>query len=179
MAVCGRIPRGAPFLPAARTLQIGTGTGWDMTMYKHILIATDGSDLAKKAAGEGFALAKSLGAKVTAVTVTEQWSAISMAAKAQRGTSNPVEAFEQHAQAAADRILRDVAAEASSRGVTCATVHVKDREPAEGIIDAAKTSGCDLIVMASHGRRGLSRLLLGSQAARVVTASEVPVLVCR
>lgn len=150
-----------------------------MAMYKHILIATDGSELAKKAASEGFALAKSLGAKVTAVTVTEQWNAIAMAAKAERGPTNPIEAYEQHAHAAADRILDDIASSASASGISCATLHVKDRPPADGIIDAAKSSGCDLIVMASHGRRGLSRLLLGSQAARVVTASDVPVLVCR
>ena len=61
----------------------------------------------------------------------------------------------------------------------CETLHVKNQFPAEGIIEAAKAQGCDLIVMASHGRRGLSRLLLGSQANRVVTQSTIPVLICR
>lgn len=148
-------------------------------MHKHILIATDGSQLAQKAALEGLALAKALAAEVTAVTVTEPWDAIDMAAKAERGSSNPVSEYERQVQAAAGRILRDVSESASDLGVICAAVHVKDRLPAEGIIEAAKERGCDLIVMASHGRRGISRLLLGSQAMRVVTASTVPVLVCR
>ena len=63
--------------------------------------------------------------------------------------------------------------------VPCATIYVKDRHPAEGIIETAQTQMCDLIVMASHGRRGLARLLIGSQANRVVTLSPVPVLICR
>jgi nucleotide-binding universal stress UspA family protein len=63
--------------------------------------------------------------------------------------------------------------------VACDTLHVKDQYPAEGIVEAAQARGCDLIVMASHGRRGLSKLLLGSQATRVLTHTDVPVLVCR
>jgi hypothetical protein len=72
-----------------------------------------------------------------------------------------------------------VAQAAKEQGVQCATVHVKEHFPAEGIIDCAEHQGCDLIVMASHGRRGLSRLLLGSQTTRVLTLGTVPVLVCR
>ena len=68
---------------------------------------------------------------------------------------------------------------AKQTGVTCETLHVKDQFPAEGIIETAKARGCDLIVMASHGRRGFARLLLGSQANKVVTHSTVPVLICR
>ena len=77
------------------------------------------------------------------------------------------------------RLLAGVIEIASKLGVACETLHVKDRHPAEGIVETAKSRGCDLIVMASHGRRGLSRMLLGSQANKVVTHSAVPVLICR
>ena len=148
-------------------------------MYKHILIATDGSDLAQKATSMGLTLAKALNARATAVTVTEPWDALSMAARAERGIPNPVADYDEAVASAANRILWGVSETAKKMGVSCATLHVKDRQPAEGIIEAAKQGGCDLIVMASHGRRGISRVLLGSQAAKVVTLSPVPVLVCR
>lgn len=145
-------------------------------MYKHILIATDGSELAQKAIDQGFELAKALAAKVTAVTVTEPWIAV---APGEMAVAFPVEEYEKGAAANAARILSVVDAAARQSGVTCDTLHVKDQFPAEGIIETAKERGCDLIVMASHGRRGLTRLLLGSQANKVVTHSTVPVLICR
>jgi nucleotide-binding universal stress UspA family protein len=148
-------------------------------MFKHILIATDGSELADKAVVQGLALAKALNAKATAVTVTEPWDALSMAAIAESQMRNPIADFEERMAAGANRILRSVGAKAKELDVACATVHVKDRHPAEGIIETAQVQICDLIVMASHGRRGLAKLLIGSQANRVVTLSPVPVLVCR
>jgi nucleotide-binding universal stress UspA family protein len=148
-------------------------------MYKHVLIATDGSDLARKAVSTGLALAKALNAQASAVTVTEPWDALSMAALAERGMRNPVADYDEAVASAANRILWGVSETAKKVGVSCATLHVKDRQPAEGIIETAKERGCDLIVMASHGRRGISRVLLGSQATKVVTLSPVPVLVCR
>ena len=148
-------------------------------MYKHILIATDGSELAEKAEATGLELAKALNAKVTAVTVTESWDALSMAALAERSVSNPVADYEDCMATAASRILWRVGEAAKKMQVACAPLHVKDRQPAEGIIETAKEKGCDLIVMASHGRRGFSRILLGSQATKVVSLSPVPVLVCR
>jgi nucleotide-binding universal stress UspA family protein len=148
-------------------------------MYKHILIATDGSDLAQKAEATGLTLAKALNAQATAVTATEPWDAFSMAALAERGMPNPVADYDECMAAAANRILRGVSETAKQIGVSCATLHIKDRHPAEGIIEAAKERGCDLIVVASHGRRGISRVLLGSQATKVVTLSLMPVLVCR
>jgi nucleotide-binding universal stress UspA family protein len=102
-----------------------------------------------------------------------------MAALAERGMPNPVADYDECMAAAADRILWGMDQTAKKMGVSCATLHVKDRHPAEGIIEAAKERGCDLIVMASHGRRGISRVLLGSQAMKVVTLSPIPVLVCR
>jgi nucleotide-binding universal stress UspA family protein len=137
-------------------------------MYEHILIATDGSELAGKAVAQGLALAKALKAEVTAVTVTEPWDALSS-----------FDDYESRMAKYAEDTLSAVSRAAREEEVPCATLHVKDRRPAEGIVEAARTQGCDLIVVASHGRRGLARLLLGSQAYEVVTTSPVPVLVCR
>jgi nucleotide-binding universal stress UspA family protein len=148
-------------------------------MFKHVLIASDGSQLAQKAETAGLKLAKQIGAQVTAVTVTEAWDSISMAALAERNIANPVADYEESVAAEAKRILQGVGEEAKKVGVVCTTVHIKDSQPAAGIIVTAKERGCDLIVMASHGRRGISRALLGSQATKVVTLSSVPVLVCR
>ena len=125
-------------------------------MYKHMLIATDGSELATKALEHGLALAKHDNAPVTVVTVTEPWAPL-----------------------AANRILDGAAQRGNAHGVTCDVVHVKDQHPAEGIVATAKEKGCDLIVMASHGRRGVSRLLLGSQAYEVLTHCSVPALIVR
>lgn len=148
-------------------------------MYKHILIATDGSELATKALDHGLALAKSAGAKATVVTVTEMWSAMDIAHEVRQGKPDPIGHFEDIAAAAAKHILDGAARLASARGVACNYVHVKDQHPAEGIIDAAKENGCDLIVMASHGRRGVSRVLLGSQAYQVLSHCTVPALIVR
>jgi nucleotide-binding universal stress UspA family protein len=145
-------------------------------MFKRLLLATDGSELAGKAVATGLRLAKSLGADVVAVVASEPWTA--MTDGMGFGLDFPVDQYEQARAARAEQILRKVREDAAREGVKCATVHVKDF-PAEGIMATAKAEKCDLIVMASHGRRGISRLLLGSQAARVVTSSTVPVLVCR
>jgi nucleotide-binding universal stress UspA family protein len=144
-------------------------------MFAHILIGTDGSELAQRALCQGLALAKALGAKATAVTVTEPMAAVLMDA----AVALPIENYEKAAAADAARILAGVSALAADAGVACDVLHVADQLAAEGIVAVAKAQGCDLIVMASHGRRGLSKLLLGSQATRVLTLSEVPVLVCR
>jgi nucleotide-binding universal stress UspA family protein len=148
-------------------------------MYKHVLIATDGSDLAQKAEQTGLALAKTLGAQVTAVTVSEPWDPLSMGEIAERSMPSPLADFDESVASTANRILWRITEAAKTAGMACATVHVKDQHPAEGIIETAKQRGCDLIVMASHGRRGLSKWLLGSQATEVVTLSTVAVLVCR
>jgi nucleotide-binding universal stress UspA family protein len=148
-------------------------------MYKHILIATDGSELATKALDHGLALAKIAGARVTVVTVTEMWSAMDIAHDVRQGKRDPVGQFEDIAATAAKHILDGAARLADARSVTCNYVHVKDQHPAEGIVEAAKESGCDLIVMASHGRRGVSRVLLGSQAYEVLSHCSVPALIVR
>jgi nucleotide-binding universal stress UspA family protein len=144
-------------------------------MYKHILIATDGSELAGKAVATGLALAKALGAKVTAINATEPWTAM---VTGEAALAFPVEEYEKSSAENAAKILSEVTASAKKQGVACDTVHVMDF-PAEAIIETAKSKGCDLIVMSSHGRRGIARMLLGSQATRVLTLSTVPVLICR
>lgn len=145
-------------------------------MYKHLLIATDGSELAKKAVEQGLDLAKALNGKVTIVTVTEPWI---ISASDEQVAAFPTEEYEKAAAAHATKILHDISDVAAHRGIACETVHIKDQFPAEGIVETAKAKGCDLIVMASHGRRGLMQFVLGSQATRVVTHSTIPVLICR
>jgi nucleotide-binding universal stress UspA family protein len=148
-------------------------------MYQRILIATDGSELAGKAVSHGMALAKRLNVPVTVVTATESWSALELGRMARQGNQNPITQFEEMATAAATNILEKVKQTAISQGVSCDFVHVQDQHPADGIIATAKDKGCDLIVMASHGRRGLDRVLLGSQANEVLTHSKVPALIVR
>ena len=148
-------------------------------MYKRILIATDGSELASKAVAHGIALAKDLKVSISVVTVTEAWSSSDLARAARQGNQNPITQYEEMATAAASNILENAAQIAKSQGVTCELVHVQDQHPADGIIATAKEKGCDLIVMASHGRRGIDRLLLGSQANEVLTHSKVPALIVR
>jgi nucleotide-binding universal stress UspA family protein len=145
-------------------------------MYKHVLIATDGSELAQKAVEHGLALAGVLGAKVTALTVTEPWPVVEAGGVMQ---ASPVAEYERAMTQEANRTLGVVSEWAGRLGVACTAVHLADRYPAEGIVETAEARGCDLIVMASHGRRGFARLVLGSQATRVLTHSAVPVLVCK
>lgn len=143
-------------------------------MFKHILIATDGSELAGKAVKQGLAMAKALNAKATVMTVTEPWAAI---APGEIAMTFPVDEYEKGCTEQAARILAEASNQAKSEGVVCNVMHVKDRYPADGIVETAKSEGCDLIVMASHGRRGVARLLIGSQANQVVIRSVVPVLI--
>jgi nucleotide-binding universal stress UspA family protein len=145
-------------------------------VYQHLLLATDGSQLAGKAVIQGLELAKDLRAKVTVVTVTAPWPA---AAYGSIPTPSLIDLYEKTSAENAAGILSSASEAAKKAGVTCATLHVKDQYPAEGIISAAKDKACDLIVMASHGRGALGRLLLGSEASKVLTLSPVAVLICR
>ena len=128
-------------------------------MYRHLLIATDGSPLANKAVEQGLSIAKAFNAKVTIVTVTEPWM---MSAPGEVAVVFPLEEYEKAAASNASKILKDASTVGTKYGIACETVHVKDQFPAEGIVDVAKAKGCDLIVMSSHGHRGLMRLVLGS-----------------
>ena len=145
-------------------------------MYKHLLIATDGSEVAGKALTQGLGLAKSLDARVTIVTVSEPWTSM---VSGEAAIAFPIQDYERAVTANAKEVLVAATTAAKAKGVSCDTVHAKDQHPAEGILTTATKHGCDLIVMASHGRRGLKRLFLGSQTNSVVTQSTIPVLVCR
>ena len=148
-------------------------------MYRHILIATDGSEIAGRAVAHGLALAKEVKAAVTLVTVTQPWSALDLAHEARLGNTDPIRQFEDIATASAKAILDAAAMKAKTAGVACELVHVADQHPAEGIIAIAEKQGCDLIVMASHGRRAVGRLLLGSQASEVLAHTQVPTVIVR
>ncbi|MBZ9895517.1 MULTISPECIES: universal stress protein [unclassified Mesorhizobium] len=149
-------------------------------MYKHLLIATDGSELADKGVAHGLGLAKGLGAAVTFVTVSEQFPIFAWGgAMAGYAAGDELAAYQEEARKYGKEVLDKCKASAEGLGVSAKVVHIEDRRPAEAILELSQTERCDLIVMASHGRRGLGRLLLGSQTAEVVSYSEIPVLVVR
>jgi nucleotide-binding universal stress UspA family protein len=145
-------------------------------MYKHILIPTDGSQLSETAVKQGVALAKSLSAKVTGITVSLAFHTFALDPLM---VSDPPEQYEKDCEARAAKYLGTIEEIAKAGGVPCDVVHVIADHPYQAIIDAAGTRGCDLIVMASHGRKGVAALVLGSETVKVLTHSKIPVLVCR
>jgi nucleotide-binding universal stress UspA family protein len=146
-------------------------------MYKHILIPTDGSEIAGKGVQHGLELAKALGAAATVLTVTVLWGPLESARKA--SVKNAVAALKKEADEEAQRILDDVSELAKTIGTSIDTVHETHTSSAAAIVLTAAGRGCDLIVMSSHGRRGIQRAVLGSQTAEVLTTATVPVLVAR
>lgn len=150
-------------------------------MYKHILAPTDGSEVASKGMEEGLSLAKALGARVTIINVSERYPVYPDGlGLATPGLSGTMLADLMASQEETAKAILEAAKQAADRiGVTAETLHVSDTPPAEAILEAAKARNCDLIVMASHGRRGLGRLVLGSKTAEVVVQSPIPVLVVR
>ena len=145
-------------------------------MYTHILIPTDGSEFAQKGVDHGLSLAKALGSKVTIITVTEPFP-VPMGAAAWVIGANDIARYSADCRKAAEELLAPIKAAAEKMGIVADTIHVPDARPATAILETAQQTSCNLIVMASHGRRGVERLLLGSQAAEVVTSSKVPVLI--
>lgn len=149
-------------------------------MYDHILISTDGSEVAKKGVDHGLSLAKALGARATIITVTERLPVYPGMGGFEYPFNDTLIADYATAQKeAADVILAAAKQSADRLGVPAETLHVPDGQPAEAILEAAKARNCSLIAMASHGRRGLGRLILGSNTAEVLAHSPVPVLVVR
>lgn len=148
-------------------------------MYKHILIATDGSELALKGLRQGLGLARLSGAKVTVLTVIEPLRPQVLAAAQRAGIEDPVGRYDQQIDEMMKERLASIQAEATEQGVTVEPIHEVDDSPAEAILRTANLQGCDLIVMSSHGRRGLQKLLLGSQTSEVLVKTTVPVLVVR
>ncbi|MGZ8272824.1 MAG: universal stress protein [Burkholderiaceae bacterium] len=144
-------------------------------MFKRILVPTDGSELSDKAIASAVELARTLKASVIGMTTLEPYS-YSNLSEYRPETLDDYEARTD--QAGAERLGR-VADAASRAGVSVETVTVKSFSPYEAIIDTAKGKSCDLIVMASHGRRGLNAVLLGSETQKVLTHSSIPVMVYR
>lgn len=145
-------------------------------MFKHILIPTDGSALSTMAIQNAMQLARDAKAKVTVITVMEPFHIFSMDSAQLADTRS---AFEKHAGEAAERCLEGAKRQAEALGVPCEAIHVEHGMPYKAIIDTAVAKGCDLIAMASHGRRGAAALILGSETAKVLTHSSIPVLVYR
>jgi nucleotide-binding universal stress UspA family protein len=145
-------------------------------MYKNILIATDGSKLAGKAVEHGIALAKAIGAKITVLTVTVPFHVFTMDPEV---VEEIPEQYNKRMKENVAKVLPAIAAAAKAAGVTCETMVVEHEHPYKAIIDTAKSKGCDLITMSSHGRRGMSAIVLGSETVKVLTHSTIPVLVHR
>jgi nucleotide-binding universal stress UspA family protein len=145
-------------------------------MYKHILIPTDGTALSESALDKGLAFAREIGAKVTVLTTIEPAPMV-VVAYVQLAQSQA--RYHQHAAEVAARHLEEALAKAKAAGVPCETVQVEHDHPYEAIIETAASKGCDLIAMASHGRRGISALVLGSETTKVLTHSTTSVLVFR
>ncbi len=147
-------------------------------MYKHILIPTDGSKLSAHAAAHGAAVAKAMGARITGLFVAPAPTPLVFEGLLPTAYMQPEEHAALTARAAA-RHLRVVERAAERAGVPFEGLTVTGEFPADAILKVAGSKKCDLIVMASHGRRGLAGVLLGSETQKVLTASRVPVLVCR
>ena len=145
-------------------------------MHRHILIPTDGSELSQKAIDYGMALAKSVNAKVTVMTVSTPFHALVV--EPGMITDTP-EQYGKRMAALAAKYLNVANEAALAAGVSCDTMHVEHDQPYLAIIETAARKSCDLIVMASHGRRGISAIVLGSEAVKVLTHSTIPVLVFR
>jgi nucleotide-binding universal stress UspA family protein len=145
-------------------------------MFRHILIPTDGSALSAIAVDKTLAFAKDAGAKVTILTVVEPFHVFSTHSEQLADTRA---SYEKHSKTHAAQRLADAKGKADALGIPCATVQSEHDQPYQAIIDAAKKAGCDLIAMASHGRRGMSALMLGSETTKVLTHSTIPVLVYR
>ncbi len=139
-------------------------------MYKHILISTDGSELSLRGVEHGIGLGKENASKVTVITVCQPYPLQSAATLDSWSTAQL-----SHAKDALEK-AKEIA---EKHGVDITTRQDTNDSAAEAIVESAEKLGCDLIVMASHGRRGISRLLLGSQTSEVVSHSPVPVLVVR
>ncbi|MFM9887448.1 MAG: universal stress protein [Burkholderiales bacterium] len=148
-------------------------------MYQNILVATDGSKLSKKAINTAISIAAPLGARLVGFYAMSEYPAQVYAEGASfTGVVTPGQ-FLAEQKEFANRILGELARTAKKAGITADTVTVQKRSPYEAIIATANKKKCDLIVMASHGRRGLSSLLLGSETQKVLTHSKIPVLVVR
>jgi nucleotide-binding universal stress UspA family protein len=148
-------------------------------MYKHILLPCDGAELSLKAVDEGIKLAKALGSNMTLITVIAPYSMNVPHVAGAHLIRDLEERHQEEATKAAQLLQSELAARAKSTGVQLDCVVVTSERPYVKIIETAEARKCDLILMASHGRRGLDGLLLGSETVKVLTHSKIPVLVVR
>ena len=147
-------------------------------MYKRILVATDGSSLSKKAVANAIALASTCGAELVAIKVVPRYPQTYFEGSIPLSAAE-VGRIEKQWTDAAEENLAAVKKAATAKGVACKTVTVKSDVVSDAIISAAKKQKADLVVMASHGRKGIKRLLLGSETQQVLTHCHTPVLVLR
>lgn len=145
-------------------------------MFSYILLPTDGSPFSEKAIDMGLGLAKALGARVKILTASAPFHVLTMDAMS---LSDTKENYSLDAEKRANAMFKLGLDHANALGIAADSTHVFHDHPYQAIIDAATHHGCDLIVMASHGRRGIVGLLLGSETTKVLTHSKIPVLVCR
>lgn len=145
-------------------------------MFQHILFPTDGEAPSVAVMAHCMSFAKQCGARVTALHVIEPFQIVSTDTAMLRDTRD---SYAVHSQAKARRVLEGVAELASQHAVACDTLCVEHEDPYVAIIDAARSHACDLIVMASHGRRGVRGMLMGSETQKVLTHTQLPVLVYR
>ena len=151
-----------------------------MKAYKHILVPTDGTPLSLKAAKHAASLARDLNAKVTAVYVIPPWTPpLAEESSVMPRLAFTEEQYRKDMEAVASKALGKVAVAAAGSKVKCETLSIGNAQPWEGILKAARTKKCDLIVMASRGRGALGSLVLGSETTKVLSHSKTPVLVCR
>lgn len=148
-------------------------------MYKHILVPTDGSRLSRKAVTTAVRLAKATGARVTGAYVIPPYVPVVYGEAVMYAPPSTRDDYFKALKREGKKALAVLEIEARIAGVKSAGAMIPNAQPWEGILRAAKPRKCDLIVMASHGRRGIAGLLLGSETTKVLTHSKIPVLVCR
>jgi nucleotide-binding universal stress UspA family protein len=148
----------------------------EITMYKHILLPVDGSEFGMGAIPYAVKFAKAVGARLTAIIVTAPYETIAVG---EISAYLPEAEYRERAAANATEILTKVKSVAEAAGVPITAYHAQHTHPWEAIIETAKERDCDLILMASHGRRGIAGVLLGSETKKVLTHTTIPVLVWR
>jgi nucleotide-binding universal stress UspA family protein len=146
--------------------------------YSHLLVPSDGSDRSQRAVREAVRLAVALGARITVLTV-EQQPRMPVPGMGERLDGATLATLASAAREESERVLAEALAIAAAAGVAATVERISGERPHHAIVAAADRLGCDLIVMASHGRRGFQRMLLGSQTQRVLVQASVPVLVTR
>ncbi|MCA1246119.1 universal stress protein [Massilia sp. MS-15] len=145
-------------------------------MYKRILLPTDGSEATRRAVAYGIGFARAIGAGVVAMTVSAPVRLVAADGEMPIGTADQYAAA---CRRAAQRLLDEVRAQAQAAGLDCSAVQIVSDDVHEAILRAAREHGCDLILMASHGRRGFKALMPGSVTQKVLVHSTIPVLVYR